>query len=479
MDIILNEGGKTFKELEQEIYMLGCRMCVNLTKEVLKSKDNEIFSTCDKEKYKSEGLRKTSIKTVYGAVEYKRRVYRTKDEEGREMYVYLLDKELGMEKIGLISENLAEKIADIATEAPYRKTADEISSTTGISISAQGAWGLMQQIGERIGKEEDQAVNQMKTGHTEGEKGVPVLLEEMDGIWIGQQGPNHEKMPKQEVKVAVTYEGWDKEKELAGRSTLVGKRVIAGIESSSVFHEKREADIQKHYDADEIIQRVVNGDGGSWIGEPNDPDAIIQLDQFHLYKEIKAKIADKEAQRAIKELLEERKIDEALSYIEIYADSVESDDKTDNRSENARKLLKYMTNNKDGLIPWTERGINIPEAPEGIIYKNMGVQENQNCTVISLRMKRGRMRWSGQGGNNMAKALYRKENRELHDTINRYSKDLIFYQEIIEAIAILSAAKAPKKDGKGNPYIDLVNKHLPLLDAKQTEPRKAFKLWLN
>ena len=32
--------------------------------------------------------------------------------------MYLLDEELGMEKIGLVSENLAEIIADIATEAP-------------------------------------------------------------------------------------------------------------------------------------------------------------------------------------------------------------------------------------------------------------------------------------------------------------------------------------------------------------------------
>lgn len=475
MNTILNEGKKTFKDLEQELYRVACDMAVDMAKEILNKKDDEIFIERDKEKYKSEGLRKTSIKTVFGVVEYERRVYKTKNEEGKTIYIYLLDKELGLEKIGLISENLAEKIADIATEAPYRETASVISDTTGLSISAQGAWGLMQQVGDRIGKEEIQAVNEMNTGHTEGEKTIPILLEEMDGIWIGRQGPHHEKMSNQEVKVAVTYEGWDAEKEKEGRSTLVGKRVIAGIENSTAFHEKREADIRKHYDVDEIGQRVVNGDGGSWICEPNDPDAIIQLDQFHLYKEIRSKIADKEAQRAIKELLADKKIDEALAYIGIYADSVESDDKADNRALNARKLLKYLTNNRDSLIPWMERGLKIPEPPEGVIYKNMGVQENQNCTVIAMRMKHRRMRWSESGGNNMAKALYRKENRELHDTINRYSKELVFYKEIIEAIETLSAAKAPRKDGKGNWYADAINKHLPILDAKQTEARKLFR----
>jgi len=45
-------------------------------------------------------------------------------------------------------------------------------------------------------------------------------------------------------------------------------------------------------------------------------------------------------------------------------------------------------------------------------------------------------------------------------------------QEIIETI---SAAKAPKKDGKGNRYIDLMNGNVPIRDAVQTESRKIFK----
>lgn len=45
-----------------------------------------------------------------------------------------------MDKIGLISTNLAEKIALTVTESPYRVTADVISSTCGQSISAGGVW---------------------------------------------------------------------------------------------------------------------------------------------------------------------------------------------------------------------------------------------------------------------------------------------------------------------------------------------------
>lgn len=95
-----------------------------------------------------------------------------------------------MDKIGLISTNLAEKIALTVTESPYRVTAEQISSTCGQSISAGGVWNMMQRLGERI----------------------------------------------------------DEEKQ--NRSTLVNKTMLAGMEKSNDFHAKREACIRKKYAAD-------------------------------------------------------------------------------------------------------------------------------------------------------------------------------------------------------------------------------------
>lgn len=37
-----------------------------------------------------------------------------------------------------------------------------------------------------------------------------------------------------------------------------------------------------------------------------------------------------------------------------------------------------------------------------------------------------------------------------------------------EVIETLSAAKAPKKDGKGNSYAETIRSHMPILDAMQT-----------
>ena len=36
-------------------------------------------------------------------------------------------------------------------------------------------------------------------------------------------------------------------------------------------------------------------------------------------------------------------------------------------------------------------------------------------------------------------------------------------------------AKAPKKDGKGNPYVDVIRGHVSLLDAATSASRKVFR----
>lgn len=475
MNLIVEENQISFKVLEQKIFAYVCELGREITRIMLEAYDKELAEGRDKKAYRGKGSRKTTIKTVYGEVEYRRRVYRTETEDGQAAHVFLLDQAMQMDKIGMISTNLAEKIALTVTESPYRTTAAIISQTCGQSISAQGVWNMMQRLGERIAEEEMHAVKQMEADQTEGTRALAVLFEEMDGVWLHMQDEHHKKMKKQEMKVFTMYEGWDAEKEKENRSTLVGKTMLAGMEDSHTFHEKREACIRKKYDADEIGQRILNGDGGNWIKETYDPDVIFQLDRYHIYQEVLRKIKDKKAQQEIRGFLEEEKIEEMLEYIRIYADSVESPDEKDKRSKKARELLQYLEKNKQGLLPYDRQGIAIPEPAEGLVYKHMGVQENQNCTVITMRMKHRRMRWSVAGANNLAKALYRRENKDLVRTIEKYTDGLILTMRMQQVIEMLSAAKAPKRDGKGNSYVDMVSRHMPLLEAMQTASRKAFR----
>lgn len=474
MNTIVKEKQVSFKEAEQKVFAYVCGVGREILRIMLEAYDDELSEKRDRKVYRDKGKRRTCIKTVLGEVLYSRRVYQTETGDGRRTFVYLLDEAMGMEKIGLLSTNLAEKIAYTVTESPYRVTADIISSTCGQSISAGGVWNMVQRIGERVRAEEGYAVKQMEAGQTEGEALLPVLFEEMDGVWLSMQGECHKRAAKQEMKVFTMYEGWDREKEKAGRSTLSGKKMLAGMEKGAAFHEKREAFIRQRYDADEIGLRVLNGDGGSWIKETYDPEAIFQLDRYHIYQEILRKVKDKKAQKAIRALLEAEKPEEMLEYILVYAGSIESPDEKDTGSQKARELYQYLHNNKEGLLPYDRRGLRLPAPPEGVLYKGMGVQENQNCTAITMRMKHRRMRWSVSGADNMAKALYRKENGELAQTIGRCADSCIFTLRMQEIAETLSAAKAPKKDGKGNSYAAISMHHMPLLDAVRTASRKAL-----
>lgn len=178
---------------------------------MLEGYDAELAEERDKQRYRNKGKRTTTVKTVYGEVTYARRVYQARLEDGRTAHVYLLDEAMHMDKIGLISKNLAEKIAMTVTESPYRVTAEIISETCGQSISHGGAWNLVQKLGERISEEEEHCVKQMEADQSEGTEGVPVLFEEMDGVWLSMQDRAHKKMKKQEMKVFTMYEGWDAE----------------------------------------------------------------------------------------------------------------------------------------------------------------------------------------------------------------------------------------------------------------------------
>ena len=394
----------------------------------------------DTSKYRNKGKRKTSIKTVYGEVEYERRVYQTRLADGTKAQVYLLDRHMGMEKIGLISTNLAEKITNSVTELPYRASAEILCSSTGQVISAGGVWNVAQKLGVRISSEEELDVKKMKA--------------------------------------FTMYEGWDAEKEKEGRSTLVEKVVFAGMDGSSGFHKKREAVIQKKYNPDEIERRILNGDGGSWIKEPYDDEAIFQLDRYHIYQEILRKISSKDIQKEIRRLFDSEKLEEMFAYIREYIRTSKSDDESGKISKRAEELYNYLYNNREGLLPYYKRGVELPKHAAGIIYKNMGIQETQNCTLITLRMKHRRMRCSEAGADNLAKLLCRKENKNLIETVKRYSESLIFDESLKEIKEPLSASKSPLRDGKGLPYMEVSRGDLPLTGTPLTAGRKALRKFI-
>lgn len=363
----INELTKySFESIERAIYEYVCEIGRNITVSLLEQLDVYLMQNRDMKIYKSKDIRKTTIKTVYGEVEYSRRMYY---DTVNKRPAYLLDEEIQMEKIGTISTNLAKRIAEATIDMPFRKAAETISSNTGQTISSRGVWNVTQQIGKAVQAEEEQLVREMKSEQTRGEIESGVIFQEADGVYLNIQ-KNKKKAKSQELKLATIYDGWSKD-----GSRLHQKKVYIGMETATKFNEKTEALIQSVYNIDCTEIRVVNGDGAGWIKNTYEPDRIFQLDRFHIKKEIRR---------------------------------------------------------------------SIPEPPNELTHKNMGVQENQNCSLVCIRMKDRKMRWSIEGANNLSKLIYTKENGDL-DRIIEEKDGVITLPKEIDFSQVLSSSKVQKK----------------------------------
>jgi hypothetical protein len=222
MDIILTEKGMDFNSLERDFFMAGCELACSEFGWMLERLDSRLAGERDKKKYRHKGVRATTIKTLMGEVHFSRAVYEFVTDEGEKAYIFLMDEYLGMEQVGAISSNLAEKIAENASITSFRNTSKNISELTGQSISHTGAWKVVQGLGAKLGQEEKRLVEAKEQNLLTPAKEAKVLFEEADGVYINIQGKDRPKEGKKlEMKAAVAYEGW---KEVSrGRFELVNK----------------------------------------------------------------------------------------------------------------------------------------------------------------------------------------------------------------------------------------------------------------
>ena len=168
---------KDFNQLEQEIYDYGCEIARNIMVEILELLDDRVAKERNRADYRDKGKRKTSIKTLMGEVEYSRRVYKKESETGVKEYIYLLDQELEINKIGLYSGNLVQLIVESGSNESFRKTAKIIRSTTGQIISHGGVWNVVQAVGSKLKAEEKEQVKAVTQESNQGSRERKILFE--------------------------------------------------------------------------------------------------------------------------------------------------------------------------------------------------------------------------------------------------------------------------------------------------------------
>lgn len=333
-DNIVANNEINFNDLEKKIYKFVCNLGCYLLKEIIEKYDEKLQNERDKKSFRHRGLKPDSIKTVMGVVDYKRTIYEY-EENNQKKFVYLLDEKLKLSEFGKISENLVDKILNIAVETnSYRDAAEQIMQLLNISISHETVRDIVIKAGMKIIEKENEEIKlDKKDKLVAGTKEIPVLFEEADGLWINLQGKDRieqiekykascEKEGKEykeptsvksELKLHVSYEGWKKEDK---RHTLVNKMYIAGFMSSAELKKRRDAQIYQKYDVSKIKLRILNGDGASWISKLATKETIQQRDNFHIHQEIIRDLEEEDYRRQLERLIAEKRYDEVPVYLE-------------------------------------------------------------------------------------------------------------------------------------------------------------------
>jgi hypothetical protein len=478
----ITEEHVNFKSFEKFLFDLMCQIACGLIQEYLALRDLAIMASRCTTRYRmiQKGC-KSTVKTLFGEAIYYRRYYYDNVEL---RYVHLLDEAIGIDcGYGLVSENLAERIVDECADKSFRNAAKSISSSTGQTISPQGVWNVFQQYGNAIEQQEERLAeleDSGSVGHL-GNIATNVLFVEHDELWIPRQRPNRrakgtaakgakmigKKPGSKPMCVGTAYTGFKEDKN--GRCNAVNKLSYASYGGSRKFREKFNMLLNQRFDMDGVRHRIMNGDGEEWIKtEAEDTDSILQLDPFHRSQAVIKSIGNNAERNLIFNAIKKKDVCGTLTNIfELAMDSYEDPNKS--AQKKLGELYRYFHNNKENLLTWQERGIELPPPPDGITYRGMGTQESNNC-IYTLRMKHRRGAWSEGGADNMARVLGFRSTIGLETIFGTLPEP----EPIVEAYAEpLSAAKAPKHDGNG--YGDWLHAPLPFENTFKTNGREAIR----
>ena len=96
------DGARDFAGLEVGAYRIALSVGQEVLRWALEGADRILHDERDKSRYRDKGLRKTSLKTMVGDVDYRRHVYEDRAAVEQPRSVHLLDQTLGINKIGLM-----------------------------------------------------------------------------------------------------------------------------------------------------------------------------------------------------------------------------------------------------------------------------------------------------------------------------------------------------------------------------------------
>lgn len=291
---------------------------------ILENIDTILFeSNQRKREYETKDLRKRTLLTEYGNIEYVRRYYRNKKTKE---YVYLADEKMGIEKNERIMKDVESKIIELAYDISYSKTGKKVVKSEEISSTT---------IMHKVRAEE------LKVETKEEKNKVKRIYIEADEDHVSERGKTI-GMPKLIYVHEGSYTKWN-------RNILKNVHYIGclGKNSEELWLEVAEY-IDKKYDMESIEKVYICGDGASWIKEGLNwiEKSKFVLDRYHLLKYINQGTVEMEEYKD--KLWYNINIFDPISVENIFKEMIEKTE-DEKRKEKIIKSYKYVMNQWDGI----------------------------------------------------------------------------------------------------------------------------------
>lgn len=347
-----------------------------------------------KKKYVIERSKDTNtFMSTCGEITYNRTYFKNK-ETGE--FSHLADNACGITKKMRKSDDVVAESIKHVIESSYRVSGENATATSDI-ISKQA---VMKDVHEL---EIPKIIPKIKE-----KKKVKVLYINADEDHVSLQfnkkkgdlkvNQNGRKSNTLEPKLAVIFEGMERESINSKRKKLVNKHYFAGVYKTG---EEIWLDVLEYIDAvyeEEYLEKIyIMGDGASWIKTGVDvlgAKCSFVLDKFHLNQSITRAIGHlgdsvPDARNAIYHSIRSEDYESLKEVLKIATENAESESK----KEQIKKTKTYIRNHWEAII-----------MPNSDKRARMGCSaEGQVSHLLSSRLSSRPLGWSARGANQISK----------------------------------------------------------------------------
>jgi len=345
--------------------------------------DALIAESRDKRRFESKGFRTTTLETTLGEVTITRRYYLDR-ETGK--YVFLVDETLNLPEDTRVSPALAELVLHQAVLTPsYRAAAASLAEMLDKPVLSHET---VRQIVKKAGLAMEAEL--AKDYEAKEKRRVDVLFMEVDALHVALQ---RDKKRNVAEYICVIHEGWLRRTE-GSKDYKLDKAMIIPAQDVDELWDRVSNFVHGHYDVRKETVIVINGDRASWIrkGKEYFPNALYQVDRYHLKRDLKRLFGDKpQLWHRVEQALESDDITGATFLAELARCQQALTDSE--KVRNCQKLINDLVEVPDATVDYRKRlkarGVRV----EGL--RGLGASESQ-MSYFAHRVK-GRRSWSRKG----------------------------------------------------------------------------------